>query len=158
MAQFYRTLGGSYSTVKVLSTTSYIDVEAIPIETVPHGVRLTVLVPLEEWQDGNADTYLNPPAELVEELLGTGGSGPGLVSAIVQVQAQDSSRLIAYFLNVTVTYVSPNPQQQPFSATISLPMTAFETLEAYNSPMANGQKPDEAIQSTYEQLKATASL
>lgn len=156
MADFY-TVTGAVRAVRVVSQTQVVDVEAVSIATKPSGVALTVQVPLAAWQAGNESDYLEPPAELVEELLGTGATGgTPLVTAVTQVQDTDGSGLLASFLELTVSYTPSSGIGLPFTTRVRLPFTAFQSLDAYAATLPNGKTPSETIEAAYARLRATA--
>lgn len=151
MASSYTT-AGSTPGVRVLSQTQTLPVELIAIWTQPHNVYLVVPVPLVAFNAGTQDTYLTPPAELVEQLFQA-----GQVTAIVYVQTVDGSQLLAASLDVTVTYQPTTGSAGPFSAIVRLPFTVFESLDAFAAPLAGGT-PSAQIEAAYSQLVKTAKL
>ena len=150
MADNYTT-AGSAQTVRVLSQTQVIDVEAVAIWTKPSSVYMVVQVPLAAWQAGNQDQYLAPPAELVEQLI-----QGGLVVGVTQVQAVDSSQLLSSFLDLTVSYTPTTGITAPFTAIVRAPFTAFETLDAFQA-WESSVPPDGPVVNAWKQLRATAN-
>jgi len=118
----------SLQTVQVLSQTESLDVQAVTIQTVPHLVLMVVQVPLTQFQKDNEAAYLTPPAELVEQLF-----AGGIVSAASQVQTTDSSELLAYFLQVTVTYSLGTGLDFPFTTKVLIPMSALASFSAFGA-------------------------
>jgi hypothetical protein len=156
VADFY-TVTGAVQGVRVVSQTQVIDVEEVSIATKPSGVALTVAVPLTAWQSGGEATYLEPPAELVEELMQQGSSGAPLVSAVAQVQDTDGSGLLASYLELTVSYTPPSPSGLPFTARVRIPFASFASLDAFAAKLPSGQTPSELIEAAYNRLRSTAS-
>lgn len=157
MAANYTT-AGSYQTVRVLSQTTVIDVEAIGIYTKPSGFYLVVQVPLSDFLAGNSGTYLSTTSDLVEGVVGaTPDPGQNLASGVVYVQDTDSSGLLAAFLDFTVGYTPSGQNQGPFTTVVRLPMSSFETADAFNTALPGGT-PLAQLEAAYDQLKATASL
>lgn len=157
MAASYVTLG-SKPDVRVVSPVAVADVEAVTISTRPHGWVMVVQVPADQWAVGNDDPYLAAPAELVEQLATQESSGQALVDGVAQVQAIDPSRLLAYFLDLTVVYRPPGGSALPFTAVVRLPFTAFESFNAFGAPLPSGQTPSDVILAAYAQLQKTAGL
>lgn len=149
MADNYTTVS-SRQTVQVLSQTQSALAEAVTISTKPSGVIMTVIVPLVAWTDGREETYLNPPAELIEQLL-----AGGLIDRAVYVQSTDSSDLLAGQMQVRVTYTPQNGIEIPFTAQVLVPMSALASFAAYGawSTSVDGSNP---IAIAYAQLQKTA--
>ena len=141
MADNYTTAGSS-TTVRVLSSTQVIDVEAVAIYTKPSNVYVVVQVPLADFQAGNSGPYLYDTADLIEGLLAaTPDPGQHTVSAVTYVQDTDSSGLLAGFLAFTVSYQRPGVISLPFEAAVTLPVTSFESADAFNTPLPGGLPP-----------------
>jgi hypothetical protein len=151
VAKNYTTVS-SYQTVQVLTQTTSADVQAVTIVTKPSGIYTVVLVPIAQWQGGNADAYLNPPAELLEQLI-----AGGLVTGAVYVQSTDSSDLLAGFMQLTVSYTPPSGLAQPFTTKVMMPMTAIVSLDAFGA-YSTSDDGDDPIRVAWNQLKATAAL
>lgn len=155
MASNYVT-AGSFQTVRVLSQTSVIDVEAISIYTKPSGVYVVVQVPLTAFQSDNYDSYLAVTADLIEaELAATPEPGQRLASGVSYVQDIDSAGLLAAFLDFTVAYLPTSGQQGSFSEVVRLPLTVFETAEAFDTPI-HGKTPQELLVAAYDRQKKLA--
>lgn len=150
----YYTTAGSYQTVKVLSQTSVVDVEAIGIYTKPSGVYIVVQVPLAAYNQDNYDVYLATTASLVEGVLAAAPDpGQTLVSGVSYVQDIDSSGLLSAFLDFTVSYTPTSGNKGTYSTVVRLPLTSFETAEANNTPV-NGKVPLVWLDDAYQRLKA----
>ena len=131
MADQYDVVGSS-STIRVLSPTQAIDVEAITIVTKPSGVRLVVQVPLTDFQNDDYDQYLVVSANLVEGVLAaTPAAGQDLATAAYQSQDTDSAGLIAYYVSFLVTYQPTGITALPLTQWVTFPMTTFETAAAF---------------------------
>lgn len=157
MAEYYST-GGSKPGVKVVDSTTTLDVEWVRIYTKPHGWTMLVGVPLSEWQNGRQDTYLMPPAALVEQLA-QGGIGPGgSVQTVQQVQIADATDLLAYYLSFAIGYQPSGTGQGLYTANVVLPFTNFESFDAFEVKLPNGQSPSDALIAAYQQLVDTANL
>lgn len=156
MAQYY-TVVSSRQTTRVLSQSQTVPVEAVGIYTVPSNVYLTVLVPLAAYKAGKDAKYLEPPALLVEQLMGQdigGAAGSSVathVSGAQQVQSQDSSGLLAYFVDLTVYFLPDNQIGAPLTGTVRLPMTSLESFAAFEKPIAGGT-PSDLIGAEYDRL------
>jgi len=149
---------GSYQTVRVLSATQVIDVQAIGIYTLPSGFYVVVQVPLSVWLAGDADAYLATTADLVEGVvLATPDPGQSLAAGVAYVQDVDASGLLAAFLDFTVSYQPAAAGQAPFTTVVRLPMTSFETAAAFETALPGGT-PLAQLLAAYNRLKATASL
>lgn len=156
MADNY-TPAGSSTTVRVLSGTDVIDVEAIGIYTKPSNVYVVVQVPLEAFLAGEEGPYLHVTADLIEGLLAaTPDPGQHTVSSVSYVRDTDGSGLFAGFLAFTVRYLVTGRISPPFTATVTLPVTSFETAEAFNTPLPGGL-PLVQLVNAYERLKALAN-
>jgi len=156
MAKSYVTTG-SFQTVRVLSQTQVLDVEAIGIATKPSGVRLTVPVPKAAYDAGTWQPYLATTAELIESLIASNpDAGQHLVSGASGSQAIDGAGLLAYYVNFTVSYTPTAGQQGTFSTIVTLPVSSFESAAAFNTPV-NGVVPLLQIENAYNRLKATAN-
>lgn len=134
----------------VLSQVESVDAQAVSILTKPSGIYTVVLVPLNQWQAGHEQAYLDPPAQLLEQLL-----QGGIVTRAVYVQSTDTSELLAGFMQVTVSYTPPTGLSIPLTTKVLVPMTALVSFDAFGaySTSAGGQDP---ILLAYNQLKATA--
>jgi hypothetical protein len=149
---------GSYQTVRVLSQTQVVEVEAIGIYTQPSGFYVVVQVPLAEWQAGGADTYLATTADLIEGVvLATPDPGQTLAAGVAYVQDVDASGLLSAFLDFTVSYTPKGAGKAPFTTVVQLPMTSFETADAFNTALPGGT-PLAQLEAAYSRLKATANL
>lgn len=161
MAQYYD-LAGSYQTVKVESQTSAPDVEAIGIYTKPSGVYTTVLVPLAAYKAGNYASYLEPPALLIEQLMGNDLGGPDnspggpLVTGAAQAQETDSSGLLAFFMDFTVTYQAVTGTAGTYSGIVRIPSTSLASFDAFTVPIPGGT-PSDLIIAEYNRLKKLAA-
>lgn len=157
MADTYVTTG-STQTVRVLSQTGVVPVEAIGIYTKPYDVYAVVQVPLAQFKAGHYAHYLEVTSELLISLLNAAGEdGTGLVSGAAYVQDIDSSGLLSAYMALTVTYQPPGGYQTSFNEVVTLPMTVFETGEAFSTPI-NGKTPIELITDAQARLKRLASL
>lgn len=131
MADNY-TVVGSSSTIRVLSATQAIDVEAIQIETKPSAVRLTVQVPLSDFLNDSYATYLDTPAALTEGALNAApASGQTLATAAYQSQDTDAAGLIAYFISFLITFQPSGATSAPVTQWVTFPFTRFETAAAF---------------------------
>jgi hypothetical protein len=147
---------GSVKTVRVLSQTQVVDVESIAIYTKPSNIYLEVQVPLTDFNAGNADTYLETTADLVEGVLAASPDpGQTLASGCVYVQDIDSSGLLAAFLDFTVSYIPQSTIALPFSTTVRLPLTSFETADAFGAALPGGT-PLAILEAAYAQVKKLA--
>jgi hypothetical protein len=156
VAKLYTTTG-SFQTVRVLSQTSVLDVEAIGIVTHPSAVRLTVPVPLAAFNAGNWQSYLEVTAGLIESLIAsTPDPGQSLVSGGSGSQQIDAAGLLAYYVNFTVAYTPTTGQQGTFSTIVTLPVSSFESAAAFNTPV-NGELPLIHIEKAYARMKALAA-
>jgi hypothetical protein len=161
VAQYY-TVVSSAQTVRVISQTQVAPVEAIGIYTKPSSVYLLVLVPLASYQSGGEATYLEPPALLVEQLMGndlgagTPPTGNPLVSGAQFVQAQDSSGLLASFVDFTVYFQPDTVLGLPFTGIVRIPMTSLESFPAFEQPIAGGT-PSELLLAELARLKKLAA-
>lgn len=156
MAQTYVTTG-SFQTVRVLSQNQVLDVQAIGIATKPSGCRLTVPVPLAAYHADEWKPYLEIVSELIESLIAaTPDPGQQLVSGAAGSQQIDGAGLLAYFVNFTVAYVPTSGQAGTFSTIVTLPVSSFESAEAFNTPV-DGVVPLLQIEHAYARLKATAN-
>lgn len=156
MSNFY-TVVAAQQTTRVLSQTQSVPVEAVGIYTKPSNVYLTVQVPLDAYKSGKGNKYLEPPALLVEQLMGNDitASGAGSVATHVlgaqQVQATDSSGLLAYFVDFTVYYLPDTHVGAPLTGTVRIPMTSLESFAAFEKPIQGGT-PSDLIQHEYDRL------
>jgi hypothetical protein len=126
MAANYVT-SGSYQTVRVLSQTTVVAVEAIGIYTKPSDVYMVVQVPLAAYSAGNEDIFLDRAAVFVEGIIAAKAqSGGPLVTGVSYIQDIDSSGLLAAFLDFTTSYTPTTTYQTTFSAIVREPMTLFE--------------------------------
>jgi hypothetical protein len=151
------TPAGSSTTVRVLSSTQVIDVEAVAIYTRPSNVYVVVQVPLDDFKAGNSNQYLYVTADLIEGLLAASpDAGQQLVSSVTYVQDVDGSGLLAGFLAFTVVYQPRGRISAPFETTITLPVTSFESADAFNTPLPGGL-PLVQITDAYENLKKLAA-
>lgn len=157
MADTYVTTG-STQTVRVLSQTGVVAVEAIGIYTKPFDVYVVVQVPLAQFKAGNYAHYLEVTSELIISLLSaTGETGTGLVSGAAYIQDIDSAGLLSAYLALTVSYTPTGGYQSTFSEIVTLPMTTFETAEAFNTPI-NGRTPIQLITDAQARLIHLANL
>jgi len=154
MAQYWRPAGSS-QTVKVQSSTSAPDMQAVAIETLPSLIYTVALVPLALWQSGHYAEYLDSPALLIEQLMGndtgSGTSGGGLVTGAQYVNLQDANGLYAGFMDFTVSYQQTTPPGGRFDGRVAIPMTSLETFGAFEQPLRGGT-PSELIQAEYDRL------
>lgn len=155
MASGYVRLG-SDTTVRVLSQTDVIDVQAVKIRTTPSGVFCVVPVPLADFNAGHEASYLQTTADLVEGILGaTPDPGQTLASSAIYVQTQDASGLLAGFLTFKVAYVKPGSFAAPFTQDVTIPMTSFETAAAFDAPLPGGT-PLQLLEAAYANVKRVA--
>ena len=149
MSDFYSIVSARQST-QVLSQTESAPVELVTIATKPSGINTVVLVPLKAYQAGDNNDYLQPPAELIEELL-----QGGLVTGMVQVQSSDASDLLKYYMQATVSFTPSAAPQLPLESNVLVPNSAIASLAAFNtySASANGNDP---ILVAYQQLQKLA--
>jgi len=151
------TTAGSATTVRVLSGTSVVDVEAIGIYTKPSNVFVVVQVPLADFLAGKEGSYLFDTADLIEGLLAASpDAGQRLVSGVDYIRDTDGSGLFAGFLAFTVRYLVQGRIAPPFTATVTIPVTSFESAAAFDAP-APGGTPIVQITNAYERLKALAN-
>lgn len=161
MATYY-TPAGAAQTVQVQSQTSAPDVVAISIYTKPSGIYTTVLVPLAAWKAGTYATYLEPPALLIEQLMGNDlGDGANLVgnplvTGAAQVQETDENGLLAWFMDFTVTYQQTSGVGGTFSGTVRIPNTSLASDSAFTQAI-NGGTPSQLIIAEYNQLQKLAN-
>lgn len=154
-AKTYRT-AGSDSTVRVLSSTKVIDVQAIAIWTIPSNVYVVVQVPLADFKAGKEGPYLTVTSGLIESLLAASPDpGQQLASSVTYVSDTDGSGLLAGFLAFTVSYQPEGRISSPYEATITLPVTSFESADAFDSPLPGGL-PLVQLTNAYARLKALA--
>lgn len=139
-------VNNSVTTTQVLSTTESVPVQRFSITTEPHGVRLYVNVPYKEYTAGHEATYLEPPASIVEGLF-----AEGLVTDANYAQDADASRLLAGYVDFTVSYTGPTSQGLPSEAVVRIPMTALETRAAYTA-YASTPPHDKPIVTAYNRL------
>jgi hypothetical protein len=145
---------GSSSTIRVLSTTQAIDVEAITIVTKPSGVRLVILVPLSDFTADTYSQYLVVSADLVESVLAANpAAGQNLATAAYQSQDTDASGLIAYYVSFLVTYQPEGITALPLTQWVTFPMTTFETAAAFQVEPS----PYVTLTNVYARLQALAS-
>lgn len=155
MADNY-TPAGSSTTVRVLSGTEVIDVEAVAIYTKPSNVYVVVQVPLQDFKAGQEGPFLYDTADLIEGLLAaTPDPGQHTVSSVTYVRDTDTSGLFAGFLAFVVSYQPLGRISAPFTETITLPVTAFESAAAFETPLPGGLPLDQ-ITAAYENLKRLA--
>jgi hypothetical protein len=155
MADLYTTAGSS-TTVRVLSSTQVIDVQAIAIYTKPSGVYVVVQVPLADFQAGTEGTYLNTTADLIESLLAaTPSPGEHDVANVSYISDTDASGLLAGFLAFTISYTPPGSISAPFQNTLTFPVTSFESAAAFDAPLPGGTVLAQ-INNAYARLKALA--
>lgn len=153
MASTYSVVG-SATTIRVLSQTSAIDVEAIQIVTKPSGVRLTVQVPLVDYRAGNADGYLSLTSTLIEGILAAQPApGQNLATAAVYSQDTDPSDLLAAYISFLVTFNPGGPTSAPLTEWVTFPMTKFEDQAAY----AADPNPITELDAAYARLQALAA-
>jgi hypothetical protein len=157
MAATYVTTG-SNQTVRVLSQTGVVAVEAIGIYTKPYDVYVVVQVPLAAFKAGNYAKYLEVTSELIVSLFNaTPDPGQRLVTGASYVQDIDSSGLLSAYLALTVSYTPTSGYQGTFSEIVTLPMTTFETGEAFDAPI-DGVTPIELITQAYARQRKLANL
>lgn len=155
MAKNYTTSGSS-TTVRVLSSTQVIDVQAVAIYTKPSQVYVVVQVPLQDFQNGKAGPYLATTAGLIEGMLAASPDpGQSLASSVAYVSDRDGSGLLAGFLAFTVSYTPSGVISAPYEETVTLPVTAFETAEAFDTALPGGT-PVVQLTDAYARLKALA--
>lgn len=154
MAKYYDVAGASPG-VKVVSQTQVVDVESVGIYTKPSSVYTIVLVPLQAFRAGNTNKYLEPPALLIEQLMGNDlGGGQTVetyVSAAQFVQAQDASGLLANFMDFTVYYDPDSGSGLPLTALVRIPMTSLASFDAFTQPIAGGT-PSDLIKAAHARL------
>jgi hypothetical protein len=156
MADQYVT-AGSYQTVRVQSQTSVVDVELIGIYTKPSNIYIGVPVPSAAFKSGNYKSFLSVTAGLVESLLvASPDAGQTLASSVSYVQDIDASGLLSAFLDFTVSYTPTTTYQGSFSEIVRLPVTVFETADAFDTPI-NGKTPIEILDAAYARQKALAN-
>ena len=151
------TPAGSSTTVRVLGSTSVIDVEAVGIYTKPSNVYVVVQVPLPDFLADNSEPYLHTTADLIEALLAAEPDpGQHTVSSVTYVRDTDGSGLFAGFLAFVVSYTPTGRISAPFTATVTLPVTSFESADAFNTPLPGGL-PLVQITNAYESCKKLAN-
>jgi hypothetical protein len=164
MAASYVT-AGSGQTVRVLSQTGVVPVEAIGMYTKPSNIYVVVQVPLSAFQAGNYETYLKTTAALVEGVLAltdntgdkTNAAGNPMVQGASYIQDIDASGLLSAFMAFTVGYIPTSGYQGEFSEIVTLPMTTFETAAAFDATV-NGKTPLAWIEDAYTRQKNLAGL
>jgi hypothetical protein len=136
----YYTVAGAATTVKVVSQTQVIDVQAVPIYTKPSQVYTVPFVPLDDWRAGKEAKWLEPPALLIEQLMGNdtgvGGAVVPFVNQATYVQAQDASGLLAGFMDFQVYYQPPDVIGLPLTETVRIPMTSLQSFTAFEVALA----------------------
>lgn len=150
MAKDYRT-ATSRKTVKVLSQSQTVAVEEVGIYTIPTGIYLLVEVPFAAWEAGKEDTYLAPPAQLIEQLI----SG-GYVSGASYVQDTDASNLLAGFIDFTVSYTPDDGPALPFTTVVRIPMTQLDSLADFDLA-GTTDDPEGKIRAAHDRLVKLAA-
>lgn len=146
---------GSASTIRVLSATEAIDVEAVQIETKPYAVRLTVQVPLSDFTGGTYESYLATSADLVVGVLDANPSpGQNLATAAYQSQDTDAAGLLAYYISFLVSFTPPGVAVSPVTQWVTFPFTKFETAAAFDT----APSPIVVLTDTYARLQHLAGL
>lgn len=160
MAKYY-TVAGAATTVKVVSQTQVIDVQAVPIYTKPSQVYTVPLVPLDDWRAGKQAKWLEPPALLIEQLmgndLGVGGTVVPFVNQATYVQAQDASGLLAGFMDFQVYYQPPDVIGLPLTETVRIPMTSLQSFSAFEVALPGGTPSHQITVAHARLVKAAAS-
>ena len=156
MAATYATTS-SRPNVKTLDGQTVIDVEAIGIVTKPTGIRFTVPVPKTAFDQGGADTIVNFAATEVEALVSANpDAGQNLVTGGSGSQQIDNNGLLAYFINLIVSYTPANGTQGSFTETVTMPVSVFESAGAYDAGVG-GKSPVVLVTEAYARLKALAA-
>lgn len=123
------TVLGSFATVQVTSPTTVVDVLRISFRTTPSGVVASANVPYRNLvgftsadADQAASIFIGPLADGIERLMGS-----GMVAGAVGTEDVDASGLLVDYVDVTVQYVSTNPNAPgPFQSVIRIPVFAFD--------------------------------
>jgi hypothetical protein len=132
----------------VISQTQVADVIAVGGYTKPSGVYLVILVPLKAWQSGAYDSYLQTPAQWIEQLL-----AGGIVTAAAWYQQTDSSTLLAGYVRLTVTYNPSDGSKGPFSGFVNVPMSILALADPFSAPMPGGTL-DEQVKAEFDRQLA----
>lgn len=145
-------------TVQVLSGGNVADVQEVGFVTSPSGVYGQTEVPRSAWLAEGSDTWIQPIAQAIEDLI----SG-GLASYMTFVQDVDpvSGLLVGYY-DVTVTYDPGDGRPvQVGSVRVSLSSLTLDTgFGSFLTP-APGQAtgdPVQLVRDAYDALVATANL
>lgn len=121
------TIGPAKQTQQVLSQTQANDVELVGIYTKPSGIFMNVVVPLRAWQSGDYGTYLQRPAQWVEQLI-----AGGYVTNGQWYQDTDQNDLLAGYVRLTVTYLSS--AGFTLSEYVSVPMSILALADPFDTP------------------------
>ncbi len=162
MAEFY-TVVGSQTATKVLSQTASQKVEAVQLYTKPSSVYMIVNVPYPSWVAGKANTYLEPPVLLTEQLLGndTGvdlGTAEPNSSDAAFVQDTDASHLLADYMDFTVSYQPTTGIALPFTTVVRIPMTSLASFDAFSQPISGGKTAQQLLTEAHTRLVNLAGL
>jgi len=156
-------VAGNYATtssrpnVKTLDGQTVIDVQAIGIVTKPTGIRFTVPVPKTTFDQGGAEAILAFAATEVEALTANvDNTGNPLISGGSGSQQIDNNGLLAYFINLIVSYTPATGTQGTYTEVVTLPVSVFESSEAYIAGI-NGVKPVDLVVAAYERLRKLAA-
>lgn len=144
---------GSFSTVQVLSADQTQDVLRVTFRTDPSGVVAYVNAPVVSLVAGGttdvfaaAQLYAAPMADGIERAIAS-----HKVAAIVAVQDTDKGGLLQDYLEVTVEYVSTDPNKPGvFDQTIRIAAFLFSAEEFFGAAV---QGP---IDAAYAQLQRLA--
>jgi hypothetical protein len=150
VAKNYET-AGSRQTVQVVSQTQVAPVQAVNIYTKPHASYVVVLVPLSEYQAGNADKYLEPVATVIEQVW-----SDGFISGTQFVQEIDpATGLFDYFVDFTVSWTPGGGLAVPYTTIVRAPVASLNSTTAF---ITGADAPGVAIADAYSVLVKTSQL
>lgn len=138
-------------TVQVLSQTQAVDVQEVGFYSYPSGTYAQVVVPIAAWRANGPAAWVQPLADAIEGLI----PGSGATSATFAQEADDS-RLLADFLDFTVTYTPTTGLGLPLSTVVRVPI-GYLTLDQAIAT-AGGLSPAEMIGDAYRRLVDDAGL
>jgi hypothetical protein len=159
MAQSYTVIAQT-PTVQVLSPTQVIDAQIVEFVTHPSGVSAQRVVPLAQWEAGDAAGWIQPLADAIEGMI----SG-GLASYASWVQQIDpATGLLADAIAFVVTY-DPGDGRPIQEAIATIPVAALTldtqfggVLASYFGGGSSTLDPVQAVRDVYDQLVATTNL
>lgn len=148
------TVIGSYATVQVTGPASAVDVLRITFRTIPSGVVATANAPYKNIVgvqpgdvQGIANVFIEPLAAGIERMMGSGE-----VSGAIASEDTDASGLLIDYIDATVEYDPPNPNQGALSQVVRIPTQFFDEPSFYGALI--GSKIDGA----YQALQALAGV